>query len=64
MHFSFALIRNRVVFKAYLILYFIQKRMLWCWEQCPCGPRYGGTMEAFALLRYARKVLLVQWGVC
>lgn len=41
MHFSFALIRKSAVFQAYLILYFIQKCVLSCWEQWPCGPGYS-----------------------
>lgn len=64
MHFSFVFIKNSVVFKAYLILQFIQKHVLPCWEQWLWGPGYGGTMEALVHLHFMRKVLLMQWGVC
>lgn len=64
MRFSFAFIKNSAVFKAYLILHFIQKHVLPCWEQWLWGPGYGGTVEALVLLHFMREVLLMQWGVC
>lgn len=67
MGFSLTLIESGEVSKEYLILYFIQKRVLSRWKRTALQavgsrPGYGGGMKALGLLHYTMKVLLLQWG--